>query len=609
MKWSNEEVAKLFEQMAAACEILGENRFVTLAYQRAAETIAHLTQEIQDLWEDGKLSGISGLGKAMVSHLDELFRTGGVKHFKQVMGKVPAGVFPLLLIPGIGPRKAYKLVSLLKIKSHGERAIVDLKSAAVKHLIARLPTFGEKSEADILFGITAYEKGHIKERRLPLWQADPIANRLLANLRKHPAAMEVEVLGSLRRRVSTVGDIDIAVATNDPEVMIKHFLKIPHEKLIEQGSTGVSVILTGGKQVDLRVVDPESFGSMLQYFTGSKNHNIKLRSLALARGLSLNEYGITNVKTKKLTKYDSEEKFYQAIGLPWIAPEMREDRGEIEYARRYRKMPELVNSTDIKGDLHLHTSYNLQPSHDLGTDTAVEYLKKAESLGYEYVGFSDHNPSVSKHSANQVISIMKRRKDEYEKQYYSYNKSVHNHKSELAQLRQGYAGRVKYFLMCEVDIDPKGQLALPEAAFDYVDAVIVSVHSSFNLDRTTQTARVIAGLTAHPKVRIFGHPTARLINERSSIDLDWTQVFVVAKKYDIALEINSAPERLDLPDPLVQEAVKAGVKLVINTDAHQVAGMEALTYGVSVARRGWAQEKDILNTKVYNEFKNWLVKI
>ncbi len=582
---TNLEIAELLRRVAAAYEILGENRFRIIAYERAADSIEHLTSELKDYWDDKKLTEIPGVGETLASHLDELFRTGHSKHFDSVMAKLPAAVFPLLLVPGIGPKKAYKLVQILKLLNE-KTVINDLEKAAKQHKIAPIEGFGEKSEKLILANIEIYRKGQIKENRMALPIADSIAADIIAFLKKLPSAKRVDALGSLRRQVSTIGDIDIAVATTNPKEILAHFLTYPHEEIIEEGPTGASVRLHNGRQVDLRVQKPELYGAMLQYFTGGKNHNIALRSFALSRGLSLNEYGIKHVSSGKVDGFASEESFYKAIGLKFIPPELREDKGEIAAASEH-KLPHLVELPDIKGDLHIHTNYDLEPSHDIGANSFSDYLDRAAALGYEYIGISDHNPSIANHSEQQIIEIMKRRKDAYE------------HK---------YSSRIHYVLLCEVDILPDGKLALPEGAFAYVDGVIASLHSSFTQDRKTVTKRIITGLTGNPKVRIFGHPTARLLGSREGVDADWKEVFAVCKEHDIALEINAGPGRLDLPDTLVYDAVKEKLKFAIGTDAHAVAGMDLMKYGVSVARRGWATKHDIVNCLQYNEFRRWLCK-
>jgi DNA polymerase (family 10) len=308
--------------------------------------------------------------------------------------------------------------------------------------------------------------------------------------------------------------------------------------------------------------------------------------------LSLNEYGIKNVKTGKVTEYSTEEAFYKAIGLSYVPPELREDKGEIPVAKKHA-LPELVEHVDIRGDLHVHSSYDLQSSHDVGRNTIGELLTQAETLDYAYIGFSDHNPRANQ-SEKSIVEIMKRRKEAYEQQYSSW--------------KNREKGRVQYFLMCEVDIQPDGSLALPDEAFDYLDAVIVSLHSSFAQPREQVTKRLITAMTHHPKVRIVGHPTGRLLGSREGVDADWPAVFEVAKKHDIAMEINSYPDRLDLPDTLVYDAVRMGVKFSIDTDAHAAEHMHLMPYGVSVARRGWVTKRDIVNCLDYNNFKAWLMK-
>jgi DNA polymerase (family X) len=589
---TNLEIARLLRKVAAAYLILNENRFKIIAYERAADSIEHLTGDLKEYWENKKLKEVPGVGEGIAFNLDELFRTGKVKYFESVLSTLPASIFPLLLVPGIGPKKAYKLVETLHL-DNAHTVVDDLAKAARAHKISPMDGFGEKSEADILANIDTYKRGAIKENRMSLADADLIAHDVMDFLKGVLGVFDIETLGSLRRRVSSIGDIDIAVATTKPEEVIARFVTYPHEKLIEKGPTGASLLLHNGRQVDMRVQTPQAYGAMLQYFTGSKNHNIQLRELALSQGKSLNEYGIKDVKTHKVKEFKTEKDLYASLGLDWIPPELREDRGEI-VASAGHKLPDLIKGGDIRGDLHVHSSYDLDSSHDLGADDMGACLRKAGDLGYEYIGFSDHNPGSGNHSAGEIVSIMKKRKLAYEKQYASWAKKTKK--------------PVQYFLMCEVDILPDGKLALPEQAFEFVDAVVVSIHSSFALTRDQMTTRVITALSSHPKVRIFGHPTARLIGKRESIELDWKKIFDVCNSRDIALEINAAPERLDLPDSVVFDARKAGIHFCINTDAHSVSGLDSMQYGVSVARRGWTTKHDIRNTMEYNKFKEWLIK-
>lgn len=589
---TNLEIAELLRRVAAAYLILNENRFRIIAYERAADSVEHLTSDVKDMWDDGKLQDIPGVGGGIASNLDELFRTGKSKHWESVFSKVPSAIFPLLLVPGIGPKKAYTLVKTLKLEN--EKTVVsDLEKAAKAGKIATMEGFGEKSQSVILESIAIYKRGQIKENRMPLPYADAIAQELITFLKEIGKGKRYDVLGSLRRQVSTIGDIDIAVSTNHPKDIIDRFVSFSHQRIVDQGERGATLLLSNGRQADLRVQTPEAYGAMLQYFTGSKNHNIRLRELALTKGLSLSEHGIKSVKTGKMQIYETEEAFYKAVGLAYVPPELREDKGEIDAAKS-GTIPKLVEVKDIRGDLHIHSSYNLEPSHDLGRNTMGELLSKAATLGYEYIGFSDHNPNTTKHTKQQIVDIMKLRKSKYEQQYSSWKDSV--------------KGRVQYFLMCEVDITPDGTLALPEEALEYVDAVIVSVHSAFTQPREQTTKRLINALTSHSKVRILGHPTGRLLGSREGIDANWPEVFKVAKSHDIALEINAYPERLDLPDTLVYDARKLGLKFCIDTDAHAEEHMDLMKYGISVARRGWAEKHDIVNTLGYNDFNKWLAK-
>lgn len=582
---ANLQLASLLRKVAAAYQILNENRFKIIAYDHAADSIEHLTREVKSFWDNGKLGDIPGVGQGIASYLDELFRTGRVAHFDDLMTRIPAGVFTLLLVPGLGPKKAYRLVKELEL---GEKTVIaDLEKAAKAHKIAVMEGFGEKSEADILVNLDMYKRGAIKENRMVLSVADAIATDVMEFIKSSGFVEHIDRLGSLRRQVSTIGDIDLAVATTKPTEVIEYFVTYPHQKLVEKGPGGATLLLHSGRQVDLRVQDPKKYGAMLQYFTGSKNHNIKLREYALARGLSLNEYGIKDVKTHKTKFYETEEKFYEALGLSWIPPELREDRGEIEAGLK-KALPKIPELSDIKGDLHIHSSYDLKSSHDVGAHTIGQLLDKAEHLGYEYIGLSDHNPKISDLSERVIADIMKKRQEFYRK------------KSEKST--------VGVFVMCEVDILPDGRLALPDVAFEYVDAVIISLHSSFMQDSKTVTERIIRAFHAHPKVRIFGHPTGRLLGSRQGVNANWPRIFEEAKKLDIALEINSSDTRLDLPDVLVQDAVQLGVGFTIDTDAHAAENMDSMRFGVSVACRGWAQKRDILNTLGYTDFKNWLLK-
>jgi len=586
----NREIAELLRSLAAAHLIKNGNRFQIIAYENAADSVEHLNREIKDIWQEGKLDTIPNIGKTIASSLDEYFRQGYSKHFKSILRGIPETVFELMKIPSIGPKKAYKLVKALKI-TNKETVFEDLKNLCLSGKIAQLETFGKKSQDAILRELEHYQKkGESPElRRMPLPYADALAQELISYLKKIRHIKRIDALGSLRRRLSTIGDIDIAVSCDDKysSEVIDHFISFPRiSAKINSGKNKASIRVSPGIRVDLRVQDVKSYGSMLQYFTGSKDHNIKLREYALKKKLSLSEWGIKQLnKGNKLLEFSTEKALYSLLGLQYISPEIREGTDEIEMAKT-NKIPQLVETKSIKGDLHLHSNYDLKPSHDFGVNTYKEICKKGKELGYEYVGFSDHNPKISDLSPEQVVEIMRKRKEHIQKTL-------------------GSVSGIDYFIGLELDILPSGELALPKKAFEYVDYLLVSVHSSFRLDTKTMTNRVLKALD-NPKVKILGHPTGRLLGKREGYELEWEKIFERCKKNHIAMEINAWPERLDLPDILVREALQHGVKLIIDTDAHANDHMNNMEYGVSVARRGWAKKNDIMNTEDYKNFKQWL---
>lgn len=588
---SNLEIAKLLRNIATAYIIKDEKkfRFQLLAYQKAAETISGLNEELLDYYKENKLEALPGIGPTLKNHLAELFETGKVKHFDWVFDGIPKSVFVLTDIPTFGPKKAYKLVTHFNLNDP-ETVISDLKKIAASGKIANLEGFGEKSQADIIRAIDEFKEGKGKTTRMVLPYAFEIAQKILDYMKQEKTVEKIEALGSFRRRASTIGDIDFAVATKDPKKVIEHFVNYPHkERNIEKGDISASILVSGGRQIDLLIQPLDAFGSLLQHFTGSKNHNVALREYSLKKHLSLSEYGIKdlNSKNKKLHKYSNEVAFYKALGLQWIPPEIRENTGEIELAKE-NKLPKLIKLSDIKGDFHIHSNFPIEPSHDLGISSMEEMLINAKRLNYEYLAFSEHNPSTSKHTNEQIYSLLKKR-DDFIDNLISSNKYI------------------RIFKLLEVDILPSGELAIDDKSLSLLDAAIVSIHSVFKMDKDIMTKRVIKGLS-HPKAKILAHPTGRLINERYGYDLDFQQIFKFCKENNKALEINSWPQRLDLPDTLVREAVEAKIMLVIDSDSHAVDQMELQKYGVFVARRGWATKNDILNSMSYNEVANWFKK-
>lgn len=591
MPMSNQELAKLLRNVAASYTIKDERKFhfQIVAYQNAAETISSLTKEVKDYYKEKKLKEIPGIGQTLMSRLDELFTTGKVEQFNFALAGISTAVFTLLDVPSLGPKKAYRLTEEFSLQNP-KTVLDDLEKIAKANKISPLKGFGEKSQADILRAIAEFRQGAGKTTRMTLPYAQEMADKIVEYMQTCSAVIEVEPLGSLRRKVATIGDIDLAASSKDPKAVLEYFVKYPYiERIIEKGDVSSSILTSGGKQIDLIVLAPERFGSLLQHFTGSKNHNVHLREIALKKGLSLSERGIKSVNDKNgsIKAFDTEEKFYKAIGLQWIPPEIREDLGEIELAQR-NNLPKLIELKDIRGDLHLHSSYPIEPSHDLGKNNFEEILAKASELNYEYVGFSEHNPSIAKHTPEKIYEILQKR-----------NERIEQLKSQTKNVR--------IFKLLETDILPNGDLAIDNKSLELLDASIVSVHSVFNLNRDDMTKRVIAGLS-HPKAKILAHPTGRLLNQRPGYDLDWDKIFDFCKQNQKALEINSWPDRLDLSDSIIKLAIDAGIKMIIDTDSHAIWQMTLMKYGVSMARRGWATNNDILNTLSYNEFLEWLRK-
>lgn len=589
---TNLEIAKLLRNVAAALSILDEKKFYfqILSYKKAADEIANLINQVSDLVKEDKLDIIPGIGISIKLSLTELTKTGKVKNFEEVLGKVPASIFPLIEIPSIGPKKAFKLVTALNLKNPAT-VIEDLEKEAKNGKVAIIETFGEKSQSDILRVIEEFYKGAGKTTRMLLPFANSLSEKIIDYLKKLPEVIDAKPLGSLRRKSPTVGDLDIAVATNNPEKVVNYFAEYPYKsRIIEKGPNTGSILTTGGCQVDIMTQAPEGFGSLLQHFTGSKNHNVHLREIALKKGLSLSEYGIKegnkNSSLKRI-QYKTEEDFYKALGMEWIPPEIREDAGEIELALN-NNLPKLIELKDIKGDLHIHSSYNIEPSHDMGRDTMENMLIRAKALGYEYLGFSEHNPSISNHTKDQIYSILARRKD----------------KIEQLKSSKKY---IQIINLLEVDILVNGDLAIDDKCFSELDGAIVSIHSSFSLNKNEMTKRVLHGLS-NPKAKILAHPTGRKIQERPGIDLDFEKIFDFCLKNNKALEINSWPERTDLPDKLIREAISLGLKFVIDTDSHAISHMDLMEYGVFNAKRGWAKKSDILNALEYNKFIDWIRK-
>lgn len=586
---SNLEIAELLRAVAASYELKDaqRNKFRIIAYERAADAVEHATSELKDLWDEGKLAEVPGVGPNIAAHLDELFRKGKSQHFQGIMKGYSPNIFKLIKIQGIGPKTAYKLVTELGLEKSKD-VLKDLEKLSQKGKIAQLEGFGESSQAEITQSLNESKN---KSKRVLLPYAESITAEVISWMKALKSVERIDPLGSLRRKAATVGDIDFSVATEKPLEVIEHFTKYPKAKrIIEKGERTASIIVTPEIQIDLMTQPLASYGALLQHFTGSKHHNIALREYALKKGLSLSEYGIKN-KEEKLKNYQTEEEFYKDLGMEWIPPELREDTGEIEIALEY-KLPKLIELKNIKCDLQIHSDFNIETSHDLGESSMEEIIQKGNELNYEYLAFTEHNPSKSGHSENKIVDLIKRKKEAVDKLNYSLVKDMK-------------VSVKKVFNSLEVDIMPDGTLPVPEKAFEYLDFILVSIHSSFRLNKSEMTKRILTAL-AHPKAKIFAHPTARKINEREGIEINWPEVFEFCKKNKKWIEINADPMRLDLPDNLVKEAVDFGIKLTMGTDAHHKEGLNNMQYGINVARRGWAKSSDIINTLSLEEFEKMI---
>jgi DNA polymerase (family 10) len=588
--WTNTDIAELLRDIAAAYQLTDEkkNKFRIVSYQRAADGIEHASSDVKDLWEQGNLDDVPGIGDSIKTSLDELFRTGTSKHFDSVLKPIPQSVFQLMRVPGIGPKTAYKLVMTLKLPAKDPFDALEADAKAGK--IATLEGFGEKSQQDIITALSEYK---IKKpsRRL-LSEAQAIANDVIAWMETNPHVKASSVLGSLRRKASTIGDIDIAVSTDDSKSVLTHFTKYPKaSRVIEIGEHSSSILLPGNIQVDCKTQEPSRYGALLQHFTGSKHHNIALRELALKQGYSLSEYGIKKVGKETIKAFPDEKSFYAFLGLEWIPPELREDSGEIQAAKS-ETLPNLLELSDIKGDLHMHSDFDIETSHDVGENSMKEYIESASKLNYEYIAFTEHNPSQKGHTDSQIYSLLSRKREKIESLNDTFVKPM---KKSIK----------KVFNSLEIDIKPDGSLPVSEHSLELLDFALVSIHSSFRMNRVEMTKRVLTALS-FPKVKIFAHPTGRLLGSRDSIDLDWEKVFEVCLQKHIYLEINADPHRLDLPDSLVHDALSAGVSFSIGTDSHSILGLHNMPYGVSVARRGWLTKKNVITTYPLSDFEDMI---
>ncbi len=567
----NREIAAILYEMAELLELHAENRFKIVAYSRAARAIESLKEDIVQVCREKRLQSIPGVGKAIAQKVEEYLRTGRIQSHQELLAQTPSGQAELLKISGLGPKTINMLHEKLNISNLDE-----LEKAAVEHRIRRLPRMGETREKNIQRSIERYKK---RSQRILYSTAEPIVNEILTYLGGIAGLEHITAAGSFRRGKETVGDIDILATATSPEEVVASFVRMPMvEEVLAKGPTKASVIVQETIQVDLRIVEHRSYGTVLQYFTGSKDHNVRMRQLALGRGYSLSEYSLTRLADSQDLFYETEEEVYGALGLQYIPPEMREDNGEIE-AALHGRLPGIVELKDLRGDLHVHSSWSD------GRASVQEMAEAALVLGYEYIAICDHSPSIG--IAGGLVPEKLEQKIE-----------------AVAAANEALEG-ITVLMGTEVDIKADGALDYPDELLARCDVVVASVHMGQQQTERAITGRLISAIE-NKNVDIIGHPTGRIINQREPYDLDLQAVLEAAARTGTALEINAYPGRLDLNDINARAAKDMGVKISINTDAHDPKMLLNMKYGVNVARRAWLEKKDLLNAMSLHELMNTL---
>lgn len=583
----NVEIAHLLGKYADLLEIEGADLFRIQAYRNAARTLESLSPSVAKLVAEGqdlKKLKLPGIGKSMAEHLEEIIRTGDLHALQELRKKFPATLDELLDIEGLGPKRTRQLYEKLGVSS-----IQQLEQAIAAGKVECLAGFGAKSCEKIRRAIQNLAKTKKGSTRFKLSEADQLVHPLLEHLRGR-GIEQLEVAGSYRRRMETVGDIDILVASENAKTVMERFQHYPEvARVIAAGTTRGTVILRSGLQVDLRILPQQSYGAALHYFTGSKAHNVAVRTLGVERGLRISEYGVFRVpkgseggeggaEGGRRIGGAREEDVFRAVNMEWVPPELRENRGEIQAAQTHT-LPDLIVPEDIRGDLHLHTKWTD------GKSTVLEMVRACKARGYQYCAITDHSKAVRVAGGLTVQDFKKQRK-------------------EIEQARAKIPG-IAVFAGCEVDILPDGSLDLPDDCLATMDVVVAAVHSKMDMGQAQMTQRVLKAL-AHPAVTILAHPTGRLINEREPFAIDLEQIFQAAKEHDVALELNAQPDRLDLSDLHVYRAREIGVKIAIDTDAHSTEQLRYMGYGIDQARRGWLEKRRVLNAMTLRELELWL---
>lgn len=554
-------IAQILDEMGTLLEVRGENPFRCRAYHNAAQALKSLPSDLSGMIADGRLAAVPGVGDTMLKKIVELATTGRLEPYEELRRTTPPGLVALLRVPGLGPRKIKALHDALKVES-----LADLRAAAGSGRIAALKGFGDKTQAKILEGIAFLESAG---DRILLSRAQRLVGPVLEAVRAFPTVLRAEVCGSLRRRKETIGDLDILFSAKDPVPVLDHFVGLPDvATVLAHGPTKASVRLLDGVQCDLRGVDDTQFAFALHYFTGSKAHNIAMRRRALARGYTLNEYGLVGPKGPVACRTEAD--VFAALGLPEIPPELREDAGEFEAAEA-GTLPELVTRADLTGTFHCHTDWSD------GGATLEEMAEAARAAGLKYLGIADHSRSAGYAGGLSVARV----KEQW---------------AAIDALNAGYRGKFRLFKGTECDILTDGSLDFPDELLAGFDYVVASVHSSFGMARAEMTARIVRAVS-NPRVTMLGHPTGRLLLARDGYAVDLDAVIEAAAGAGTMIEINANPHRLDLDDAHCRRARARGVPIVINPDAHSTGGLDDLEFGVGVARRGWLGAADVFNTR------------
>lgn len=569
----NADIAKIFYDMADLMEIAGENPFRVRSFRNAALTIENLAENVASLLERGELQHVPGVGEGIVRRIREILETGTLKELQELEQRVPPGLLEVMRIEGVGPKTAKLLHDRLGVDD-----VSDLEQVAKAGKIRELHGMGPTREEKILRGLQRLKES---AGRFRINVALQTADAIVARLKKLKEVGQIEIAGSLRRRRETVGDLDILVTSRRPMPIMDTFTSMPEvEEIFAKGETKSSVRLKSGLQVDIRVIPEESFGAALHYFTGSKAHNVAIRDRAKRRGLKINEYGVFREKDDKRIGGEQEEDVFASVGLPWIPPELRENRGEIEAAEAGR-LPKLIDLSDIRGDLQMHSKYSD------GKNTIREMAEAGRALGYEYIAITDHSKAVA------VAGGMDEQK-------------LQEAIREIDRLNRELRG-IRVLKSIEVDILADGSLDMDHDLLRQLDLVVASVHSRMNMPMDEMTERVLAALSTG-LVTILAHPTGRLIPDRKPFEIDLDRILRYAAEHGIVVECNAFPDRLDLNDVHLKQAKELGVKVAIDTDSHNTFQLENMRFGVFTARRGWLEKKDVINTLPLSKLLAFLEK-